>query len=79
MRVQISTRVLDAIAAGASALRATEEALRTLHARTQGRGGLICVTPDGQVALAYNTHDMAGAGVDANGSSVWPMAVSRFA
>ncbi len=58
MRVVISKRVCDFVAAGLSAMSACEAAMRVLEERTGGDGGLIAIDTRGQVGLAFNTAAM---------------------
>lgn len=58
MRVVISKRVCDFVAAGLSAKAACEAAICLLEERTGGEGGLIAVDSRGQVGFAYNTKAM---------------------
>ena len=58
MRVVISKRVCDFVAAGLSAGSACESAIRLLEERTGGEGGLIAVDERGGVGWAYNTRAM---------------------
>lgn len=58
MRIVISKRVCDFVAAGLSAQAACEAAIRLLEERTSGSGGLIAVDTRGQVGFSYNTRAM---------------------
>lgn len=67
MRVLLSKTATDAIERGMSAQEAADFAVRTLHERVAGYGGLIVVDFRGEVAFAYNTPHMAVAWVDERG------------
>ncbi len=58
MRVVISKRVCDFVAAGLSAQAACDAAIRLLEERTGGEGGLIAVDARGQVGFSFNTNAM---------------------
>lgn len=58
MKIVISRRVCEFVAAGLSAQAACEAAVRVLTDRVQGRGGVIAVDARGQVGFAYNTAAM---------------------
>ena len=58
LRVVISKRVCDLVAAGLSASAACAAAIRLLEERTGGDGGLIAVDARGQVGFAFNTGAM---------------------
>lgn len=58
MRVVISKRVCDFVAAGLSAQAACEAAIRVLEERANGSGGLIAVDARGQVGYSFNTNAM---------------------
>lgn len=58
MRVVISKRVCDFVAAGLSAQAACDAAIRVLEERTNGTGGLIAVDTRGQVGYSFNTTAM---------------------
>ncbi|MCP5101356.1 MAG: hypothetical protein GY943_37900 [Chloroflexi bacterium] len=58
MKLVISKQVCDFTAAGLSAQSACESAIRLLHERTQGQGGLIAIDNRGQVGFAFNTDGM---------------------
>jgi L-asparaginase / beta-aspartyl-peptidase len=58
LRVMVSKRVCDFMAAGLSAQRACEAALQVLEERVNGVGGLIAVDRHGRIGAAYNTTAM---------------------
>lgn len=58
MRVVISKRVCDFVAAGLSAQAACDAAIRVLAERANGSGGLIAVDARGQVGYSFNTNAM---------------------
>ncbi|HML22164.1 MAG TPA: isoaspartyl peptidase/L-asparaginase [Aggregatilinea sp.] len=68
MRVLLSKTATDAIERGMSAQDAADFAVRTMHERVGGYGGIILVDFRGQVAFAYNTPHMAAAWVEADGT-----------
>jgi len=59
MRVMLSKTACDAVAMGCSAQDAADHALRILHERVGGEGGLIVVDRQGDVGFAHNTPYMA--------------------
>jgi beta-aspartyl-peptidase (threonine type) len=67
MRVLLSKTATDALGRGMSAQEAAEWAIRTMHERVNGYGGLILVDHRGTTGFAYNTPHMAVAWVDAQG------------
>jgi beta-aspartyl-peptidase (threonine type) len=58
MRVVISKRVCDFVAAGLSAQAACDAAIRVLEERANGSGGLIAVDARGKVGFSFNTNAM---------------------
>ncbi|WP_238626067.1 isoaspartyl peptidase/L-asparaginase [Aggregatilinea lenta] len=68
MRVLLAKTATDAIERGMSVQAAADHAVRVLHERVSGYGGIILVDFRGQVAFAYNTPHMAVAWVDADGA-----------
>lgn len=64
MKVVLAKLATDAIARGMSAQDAAALAIRTMHDRVNGYGGLIIVDYRGQTAFAYNTPHMAVAWID---------------
>ena len=67
MRVVLCKTATDAIARGMGAQEAAEFAVKTMHERVGGYGGLILVDYRGQTAFAYNTPHMSVAWVDEHG------------
>jgi beta-aspartyl-peptidase (threonine type) len=66
IRATLARHVLDLLGAGASPEAAVQRALASL-VRARGDGGLIVVTPKGELAHGFNTERMAWARVDARG------------
>ncbi len=66
IRVGLARSVLEAVRHGASLARACEEAVAELS-RLGGDGGVIAVTPQGEVGWAFCSERMAGAFVRADG------------
>jgi beta-aspartyl-peptidase (threonine type) len=67
MRVVLAKTATDAIGHGMSAQQAADHAIRILHERVGGYGGIILVDYRGQAAFSYNTPHMAAAWVDEHG------------
>jgi L-asparaginase / beta-aspartyl-peptidase len=67
MRVQITRTLLEHLRAGLAAKDAANAAIRDLHTRVQGRGGVICLDAHGRIGFAHNTPQMAVCGIDAGG------------
>ncbi len=61
MRLGITRLVCELIAGGLSAQAAAERAVADLAARVSGSGGLIVVSPSGEVGIAWNTATMTHA------------------
>ncbi len=55
IKLVISKRVCDAIAAGMTPQAACEEAMRAVTARLGAHGGIIAVTPDGRIGVTCDT------------------------
>lgn len=68
MRVVLAKTATDAAERGLSAQDAADYAIRVLHERTGGYGGIIVVDRHGSVGYAFNTPQMAIAWVDENGA-----------
>ncbi len=68
MRVVLAKTATDALARGMSAQEAADYAIRTMHERVSGYGGVIVVDYRGQTAFAYNTPHMAAAWTDEHGT-----------
>lgn len=58
MRIVISKRVCEFVAAGLPAQQACEAAMQVLTERVQGEGGVIAIDARGQIGAAYNTAAM---------------------
>jgi len=58
MKLVLSKRVADAVAAGVAPQDAVEEAIALLGARLQATGGLIAVACDGRTGIAFSTPAM---------------------
>lgn len=67
MRVLLSKTATDALGRGMGAQAAAEWAIRHMHERVKGYGGLILVDHRGNTGFAYNTPHMAVAWVDSQG------------
>lgn len=67
MKILISKRVCDFVAAGLSAALACEAAVQVLAQRVNGQGGVIAVDARGRVGAAHNTLAMPHAWVGADG------------
>lgn len=63
MRIRAASRTLDGLAEGAEPEAACEATVAALAERTEGQGGVLAATPDGEVGLAHNTPYMAWAAV----------------
>jgi beta-aspartyl-peptidase (threonine type) len=61
MRSLLSLRVLEAAGRGVGIAEAADAALEVMLARFDGRGGVICLTPRGEVAARFTTPRMAHA------------------
>jgi beta-aspartyl-peptidase (threonine type) len=61
MRLCLSRAVLSQLASGMTPGKAAESAIELLGRRIQGEGGLILVSPQGEVGVAYNSQFMAWA------------------
>jgi beta-aspartyl-peptidase (threonine type) len=62
IRTAAAKSVSDLIAHGVSPQEAVEAVLATIFRRTQGRGGILAIGPDGRTGAAFTTPDMAYAG-----------------
>jgi beta-aspartyl-peptidase (threonine type) len=67
MRVVLCKTATDALARGLGAQEAANYAIRYLHERVGGYGGIILVDYRGEVAFAYNTPHMAVAWISDDG------------
>ena len=70
MKVVISKQICDFVALGLPAQAACEAAIHVLHARVQGKGGVIAVDNQSRVGFAYNTAAMPHAYSDEDGKIV---------
>ncbi len=61
IRLVLSKRALDFLAEGRSPQQAAEQAISVLETRTAGRGGIIVVSPEGELGSSFNTPHMAHA------------------
>ena len=62
MRAAAAKSVSDRVAAGAHPQQAVETVLTFIHGRTGGRGGIMAISPSGELGAAFTTPDMAYAG-----------------
>jgi beta-aspartyl-peptidase (threonine type) len=62
IRTAAAKTASDLIGRGAHPQEAVETVLHNLYRRTQGRGGIIAVGPDGRTGAAFTTPDMGYAG-----------------
>jgi beta-aspartyl-peptidase (threonine type) len=62
IRTAAAKTASDLIGRGVPPQEAVERVLRNLYRRTQGRGGIIAVGPDGRTGAAFTTPDMGYAG-----------------
>ncbi len=65
LKVGMAKLAVDQLRAGASAQDAAHFAIRTLGERAGGQGGLIVVSPRGEIGVAFNTERMSRAYQDA--------------
>ncbi len=61
LRVTLTRAAVDRMRAGASAQRAAEDSIEELSLRTGGEGGIILVSPRGELGIAFNTRRMSRA------------------
>jgi beta-aspartyl-peptidase (threonine type) len=59
MKLVLGKWAVDRVAAGATPQAAASAAIAYLFARLGGHGGVILMSPDGEVGLAHNTPRMA--------------------
>ncbi len=76
-RTTLASRIVRNIEAGAKPDEAIQSAFEYMLARVGGRGGAICVTPDGRVGAAHTTARMAWAAFDARGRALGPVPPRR--
>jgi len=70
-RIVMAKRCIDRMARGdVTPQQAAEEAIAYLAQRVQGQGGLIILSPDGQVGCAMNTPRMSRAWITPDGAHV---------
>lgn len=62
IRTAAAKSVAHLVGRGAAPQAAVDEVLATIHRRTDGRGGIIAIGPDGRTGAAFTTPDMAYAG-----------------
>ena len=66
-RVTLASRVLTLIERGISVDEAIRQSLQFMHAKTSGRGGVILMTKEGEVAKGFTTSRMVWASIDGKG------------
>jgi beta-aspartyl-peptidase (threonine type) len=59
MKVMLAREVIENIRSGSDAQAASEKSIETLHTRTSGLGGVICVDAQGRIGMTFNTPRMA--------------------
>lgn len=59
MKLVLGKWAVDQVLAGATPQHAADDAIRYLHRRLQGHGGIILLAPDGSYGIAHNTPRMA--------------------
>ncbi len=62
IRTAAAKSTSDFIGRGTEPQEAVETVLRTIYRRTQGRGGILAIGPDGRAGAAFTTPDMGYAG-----------------
>jgi len=62
IRAAAAKSVSDKVAAGAHPQAAVETVLTQIHRKTGGRGGIMAISPSGDLGAAFTTPDMAYAG-----------------
>ena len=67
MKLVLGKWATDRLAAGGSPDQAAHAAIRYLHDRLEGHGGIILLGPDGRYGIAHNTPGMAWGIADATG------------
>jgi beta-aspartyl-peptidase (threonine type) len=70
IQLTLARHAADLVAAGRPALQAAREAVALLGNRVEGRGGLILVSPAGEIGFAHNTPAMTRAWVADDGTIV---------
>jgi beta-aspartyl-peptidase (threonine type) len=61
IRIVMAHRAVDSLSKSVGPAEAAQQAVRLLESRTQGRGGIIVVDPNGEIGFAFNTPHMAHA------------------
>ncbi len=59
MKLVLGKWAVDRVGAGSTPQQAADAAIRYLHDRLQGHGGIILLGPHGQIGIAHNTPRMA--------------------
>lgn len=59
MKVMLAREVIENIRSGCDAQAASIKSIETLHTRTSGLGGVICVDGRGRIGMMFNTPRMA--------------------
>ncbi|MBD3372247.1 MAG: peptidase T [Candidatus Coatesbacteria bacterium] len=77
MRLSLAARVILALRAGVAAVDAVDDALEDLRRMKRGRGGVIGLTPDGEILCGFNTPRLAWLAMDAVGGIEGPEEVKR--
>ena len=67
MKLVLGKWAVDRVAAGDTPAHAAHSAIRYLHDRLSGHGGIILLGPDGQYGIAHNTPGMAWGVAEAAG------------
>jgi beta-aspartyl-peptidase (threonine type) len=67
MKLVLGKWAADRVAAGDPPHKAAQAAIRYLHDRLEGHGGIILLGPDGRFGIAHNTPGMAWGIADATG------------
>jgi beta-aspartyl-peptidase (threonine type) len=70
IQLTLARHAADLVAAGRPAQQAAREAVALLGSRVEGQGGLILVSPAGEIAFAHNTPAMTRAWVADDGTIV---------
>lgn len=67
MKIVMSKAACDLMGTGVAAQTAAEQMIRSLEQRVHGKGGLITMTPQGDVGYAFNTQRMTCGWVSTDG------------
>jgi beta-aspartyl-peptidase (threonine type) len=70
IQLTLARHVADLVGAGRSAMEAAREGIALLGRRVEGQGGLIVVSPAGEIGYAYNTPAMTWAWLEEDGTIV---------